>query len=129
MTDRNRHEAAQALLEEIEAWCERTKSARTLIGKVLFEVPGFYSLLKLRLTVTTEKEAKVREFMTANPDGWVGEPPYPRRSHVRHLNTFDGFGMAEERERAIAARRVDRDPCQFCGVRPEVGCRHQRPAA
>lgn len=26
---------------------------------------------------------------------------------------------------AIAARRVDRDPCPYCGVRADIGCKHR----
>jgi hypothetical protein len=33
-----------------------------------------------------------------------------------------------EREREVDALRVQRDPCRVCGVRADVGCRHQRVA-
>lgn len=29
----------------------------------------------------------------------------------------------------IANLRVDRDPCSYCGVRADVGCKHQRQAS
>lgn len=29
----------------------------------------------------------------------------------------------------LLMNRVDRDPCTYCGVRGDVGCRHQRRAA
>lgn len=29
----------------------------------------------------------------------------------------------------IAQRRVDRDPCTYCGTRGDIGCKHRRAAA
>lgn len=38
-------------------------------------------------------------------------------------------GRVEINDNEIEHLRVDRDPCGFCGVRADVGCRHSRRAA
>lgn len=75
MGEHNRLDAGRALLGEIDAWCKRTESAETLVGRVLFRHGGFVGLLRKRLTVSPEKEAAVRAFLATNPEGWDGQPP------------------------------------------------------
>lgn len=40
----------------------------------------------------------------------------------------DRGASALERARAVAGAAQDRDPCTYCGVRGEIGCRHRRAA-
>lgn len=134
----NRHDAATAMLTEIEEWCARTATHETSIGHVLFLHPGFVGLLRKRLTLSEEKEIAVRQFIYCDhPDGYRGElpithangtRPVKRPAHTSKLygerNGHPEYPTARLSEAEIAARRVERDPCPFCGTRADVGCRH-----
>jgi hypothetical protein len=118
----NRTAEAAVLLQEIVDWCARTDTPETSIGHVLFLHPGFVGLMRLRLTVSEDKEAAVRQFMADHPNGWRGDLPVthgngtkPRREKVPATRLTD-----EE----IVSRRVDRSACPHCGVRSDVGCKH-----
>jgi hypothetical protein len=75
MSPSNRLDAGAQLLADTDAWCQRTGTAETAIGRLLFRHPGFIGLLRKRLTVSDEKEAAVRQFLTDNPEGWNGKLP------------------------------------------------------
>lgn len=129
----NRTEAASALLSEIESWCARTGTPEGHIGHVLFLHPGFVGLLRLRLTLSEEREIAVRQFIYHDhQDGWRGELPKthgngtkPVVSKIRaERGGLPGYSLVRLTEAQIAARRVDRDACQKCGVRADVGCKH-----
>jgi hypothetical protein len=86
-----RPEAATAMLKEIESYCKRTKTPEQTIGHALFRHPGFVGLLRLRLMLSAEKEAAVRQFMRAWPNGYHGDLPHmftkapkPKVHPVRH---------------------------------------------
>lgn len=49
-----------------------------------------------------------------------GVPGYSERRRERRR------ALSEIREERMSQPRVDRDPCQRCGVRHDVGCRHSR---
>lgn len=122
----NRTEAASRLLDEIETWCARTKTRETLIGRLLFRHPGFAGLLRLRLTVTEEKEAAVRAFLECNPDGHDGDLPKCHGFGVSRPLRSAKIRLARGPAPVISSPRalVRRDPCPQCGVRGEIGCRH-----
>jgi hypothetical protein len=138
----NRTEAATALLAEIEDWCARTNTRETSVGHVLFLHPGFVGLMRLRKTVSVEKEIAVRNFIYCeHPNGYRGELPATHANGTRPVKRPPGGLRAKiycERGAAqttrlsdeeIAARRVDRDACPWCGVRSDVGCKHTQAAA
>lgn len=111
MGERNRTGAAARLLTEIESWCVRTGTQESLIGRVLFRHPGFVPLLRKRLTVSPEKEAQVRAFLTANPDGWDGVAP---KCH--------GFGVTRpsKKQKETRGQRTSAFAPGY-GARPTIG--------
>jgi hypothetical protein len=128
----NRTEAANALLSDIEKWCRRTSTPENSIGHVLFLHPGFVGLLRLRRTLSEEKEAEVRSFLSDNPSGWRGELPKTHANGTRPVKrpqrggAVDRVSAAHLSEEEIAARRVDRTVCPRCGVRSDFGCNHSQ---
>lgn len=53
-------------------------------------------------------------------------------SHTYETNKVLMARRATERTAELARVRagiIDRDPCTFCGVRAEVGCKHKKLAA
>lgn len=131
----NRTAEASALLAEIEQWCSCTATPENHIGHVLFLHPGLVGLMRLRLTVSEEKEVAVRQFMSDHPNGWRGELPRTHANGTRPRKNFkspirqqrgeiEHASTAKLSEGEIAARRVDRDPCPRCGIRADVGCAH-----
>lgn len=139
MIEKNRTQDATVLLAEIEAWCARTATPETSVGHKLFLHPGFVGLLRLRLTLTEEKEAIVRTFMNDHPDGWHGILP------TTHANGTQPVGRASSPSRrkaegekqkqhkasgevrTVSGIRSAGEPCWRCDVRADVGCKH-RPA-
>jgi hypothetical protein len=126
VTEHNRTEAAKRLLARIELWCDRTGTPESTIGHALFGAPGFVGLMRKRLTVSGDKEQSVRDFFEEYPDGFHGELPAlfpngmkPRRAAVEQMR-------CKLTDEEIAARRLDRDACPRCGVRADIGCKHQR---
>lgn len=127
----NRTAEAAALLQDVVDWCARTGTPETSIGHFLFLHPGFVGLMRLRLQVTEEKEAAVRQFMADHPNGYHGELPIthgigarqrpPRAANVTHV----AARLLSDDE--IKARQVYRDPCPRCGSRADSGCGHRRP--
>jgi hypothetical protein len=122
-----RPEAATAMLKEIESYCKRTKTPEQTIGHALFRHPGFVGLLRLRLMLSVEKEAAVRQFMRAWPNGYHGDLPHmftkapkPKVHPVRHTEA------AKLTDEEIRARQTNRDPCQRCGCRGDIGCGHSK---
>jgi hypothetical protein len=132
----NRTTAAMSLLREIGDWCARTKTPETSIGRVLFLHPGFVGLMRKRLTLSEDKEIAVRQFIYWEyPDGWRGELPVTHANGTRPLvqakTSYKQQQGAHEykillTDGELLARRVDRDPCQRCGVRHDIGCHHSR---
>lgn len=131
----NRTAEAIQLLAEIEAWSARTGTRENAIGHVLFLHPGFVGLLRLRLTVSVEKELAVRRFIYHDhPDGFRGELPITHGNGTRPRSAGPSLSRGQVRGAAtanltdseIAGRRLDRDPCPRCGVRGDVGCNHSR---
>lgn len=120
MRDYNRTDAAQRLAEDVTEWCAATATPPNSVGHVLFLHPGFVALLRKRLTVTPEKEEAVRAFMAAHPAGWRGKLPQT------HLNWDKARIRRVERTSGALPPTVDRDPCQRCGVRHDIGCHHTR---
>jgi hypothetical protein len=135
----NRTEAAEALLSEIEAWCTRTGTREGAIGHVLFLHPGFVGLLRLRRTLSEEKEIAVREFIyCTHPDGYHGELPKTHANGTRPVKREPSKFAAPIRlirgelpttkltDAEVAARRTDRDPCPRCSTRGDLVCGHSR---
>jgi hypothetical protein len=134
----NRHDAANAMLTEIEDWCKRTGTRENVIGHVLFLHPGFVGLMRARRTLSEEKEIAVRDFLYCqHPDGYRGDLPKTHANGTRPVKRSPSKHSAKiclERgelptakltEAEIAQRRVDRDACTYCGVRADVGCKHR----
>jgi hypothetical protein len=77
--------------------------------------------------------------MTKYPDGFHGALPKCNVRMPKKLATTAKFiaerGQLPEKERVrlseaeIAARRVNREACTYCGVRADIGCRHRRSLA
>lgn len=135
----NRTAEARQLLTEIEAWCARTDTREGSVGHVLFLHPGFVGLLRLRLTVSVEKEIAVREFIYAtHPDGYRGVLPLTHANGTRPVKKPSAdkrakiclergaLPTAKMSQEQIAARRVHRDPCQHCGARGDFDCGHSK---
>lgn len=122
----NRTAAARTLLEDIERWCASTDTKETAIGHVLFRHPGFVGLLRKRLTVSEDKEAAARDFLSLHPKGYRGALP---TTHIGSNAAVRARRMVDVRHIEIPPdvlpTRIERAPCTFCGVRADFGCRHQ----
>lgn len=121
----NRTAAASQLLSDMQHWCSSTGTPPNSVGHVLFLHPGFFGLLRKRLTVTEEKEEAVREFMASYPNGWRGLLPQMHANIAGRRAA--GLSSADTGRRFTDDQpRVDRDPCPRCGVRHDIGCGHSR---
>lgn len=128
----NRTPEATALLADIEEWCRKTGTAETAIGHKLFLHPGFVGLLRKRLTVSPEKEEAVRNFLTEHPFGWSGTLPLTHANGTRPVYRASSPRARQriaEEPHLTPVQIVDRTPCPRCGIRSDVGCKHQARAA
>lgn len=128
----NRTAEAKALLADVEGWCAKTGTPETTIGHKLFLHPGFVGLLRKRLTVSPEKEEAVRNFLTEHPFGWSGTLPLTHANGTRpayRASSPKARQRIAEETRLAAMPVIDRTPCSRCGIRADIGCKHQTRAA
>jgi hypothetical protein len=104
--DRNRTEAASALLADVDEWCAATKTNQSRVGSILFRHPGFVALLRKRLQVTQEKEGQVRDLIAANPDGVTDIPDQDPHVHPK---------LAPRLSQKLLLEAVRSAACQKCG--------------
>lgn len=109
----NRDFAAAALLGDIAIYCARVGIKETLLGRLIFRHGGFVGMVRKRMTVSPEAEAKVRQFMTDHPDG-VEALPVPAQNLKPRLST-------REAQRRLA-EACGPDPCPACGHRRVSPC-------
>lgn len=76
---------------------------------------------RLREAVARECAAREKRRRQAASIQTVGSPIEHEGSHP--ILRTPSFGRFDERPRAAG-----RDPCSYCGVRGDIGCKHQRPA-
>lgn len=103
---------SRKLIEEINRWCRRTGTSYNKLVTAARVRPSLRSrVLTKGMCVSVRVAEKLRRAM---------------REHRA------GISRAEHRERTrlpppsppIELPRVDREPCPYCGVRADVGCRH-----
>ena len=57
---------------------------------------------------------------------WRYRPENKVRRHVKYGEGRPRRGAERDAARGALPSRIDRDPCFYCGVRADVGCRHRR---
>lgn len=123
---------ATPLLEEIEAYCDRTGTEAGWIGKLAFNHPGYVPLIRKRGVTSLEAATRVRTVLQEYPDG------IPQvallRARLNDMRSPVGRRKAEEALTSLLARRaqmeamprVSRDPCRVCGARGDIECGHRK---
>lgn len=114
---------SNALIEEMNAWCRRTgTNYNKLVGLARVSATMRSSVRTRGKRVTMDVAARLKAAMKANPQG-IKETNY----HGRNCAIM----AAPIRQAAaeIELRRVNREPCFYCGVRADVGCEHSLSAS
>lgn len=109
------------LLSEIKAFIKKTDLSRTAFGRLSCNDPRIIPHLEGGREPTEKFETKIRAFMASYTAEMAPKrrkrKPDPRRS-------VSAYQHAVRNHQPLIV--VDRDPCGFCGVRRDVGCRHYK---
>lgn len=113
------------LIEDINRWCRRTGTNYNKLVVAARVGPSLRSMvLKQGRRVSVRTAKKLHAAMRKNPAGIslvqhklrmaAAERGYYERSEERKLIAND----------ELESRRVNREPCPYCGIRADIGCRH-----
>lgn len=121
------------LLEKIEEYIERTGTQPTVFSNHAMENPMFLQRLREGVTPRARTIERVMTFMDENPDGPAkalgsGAKRRPRRkgAHLVYSAIKNHIHIVKKSPTIDESRLVYvfRDPCEYCQVRRDIGCRH-----
>ncbi len=110
--------AAMTFLDEIEAFLDQTGIHKNRFGKAITGNPSFVQRLMAGVEPKPSTVTKARAFMNEHRSVKIE----PRISNEEHLRRSLLPNQHVVRPRPIIV--VDRDPCGFCGIRRDLGCKH-----
>lgn len=106
---------AKALLADMERWIRRTGTNYFRLTTAARVPPNTRSMIRQgKRRVTKKVAARIRSAMRANETGIEWE----KHIHNRKLS-------ASPEPIYVPAPIADRSPCPRCGVRGDIGCKHQ----
>lgn len=109
---------SRLLIDDIDSWCRRTN---TNYNKIVIAAGVAVTIRhKVRVKgqrVTFAVANKLRKAMEDNPNG-IGK--------VEHKARLAGMSTVPVHLTSIQieARRLNREPCSWCGTRADIGCKH-----
>lgn len=95
------------LLAKIDAYCSRTGTPETFIGRLLFRHDGFVALLRLRGMLTMGKRIAVEQLMAEYPGGLHGVELPPQRLEVPKAKRGRVIKSAGQSDHQIPADELD----------------------
>jgi hypothetical protein len=114
----NRKVHAMTFLDEIENFLHQTGIQKSKFGKAITGNPNFVQRVIQGSKTKPSTVAKARAFMAEHR----GVKIEPRISNEEHLRRSLLLNQHVVRPHSITV--VDRDPCGFCGIRRDLGCKH-----
>lgn len=117
-------EESQMVVSEINRWCRKTGTNYNRLVTAAGVRPSLRSSVRrgTRLTITTAEV--IRSTMAQNPQG-IAKDEHKRRVKRRARDQVRRQQQREQAQFPALPVRVDRTPCPRCGVRKDIGCRHQ----
>lgn len=107
------HDQAKKLLVDMERWCRRTGTNYFRLVTAARVPPNTRAAIRQRKRRITIKLAnQIKTAMRKNPNG------ISKESHLRNR-------LAPPPPPPPAPIVIDRTPCPFCGIRADIGCKHQ----
>ena len=107
---------------DLQLYIDRTETPVTTLSRHLFHDPTYlWRVIRNHQVVSPEKEDQLRRFMSDNPEGLTRT----RKGMTTRYNTSAGHKESARQRPLDAGMREYTDPCIYCGVRGDVGCKHR----
>ena len=112
-----------SLLLKIEKFLERTGTPISTAGRVAVKDPGAIQRMRRGATPTAKSAVKWEQFFKDYPEGIPKKKRGRGKEVMHHVR-----GHSEKMQKPYPkGEEPDRNPCGYCGIRGELGCKHRKP--